>query len=101
MAIKNTGPEKTAANKKRIDPENSLVMNSDSWRFRLLGGFLVLLAVLLVARLADHQVWMNHAFLERQGEARMVRTENIQAHRGMITDRNGEPLAVSTPVITL
>jgi cell division protein FtsI (penicillin-binding protein 3) len=101
MAIKNTGPEKTAANKKRVDPENSLVMNSDSWRFRLLGGFLVLLAVLLVARLADHQVWMNHAFLERQGEARMVRTENIQAHRGMITDRNGEPLAVSTPVITL
>lgn len=101
MAIKNTGPEKIAANKKRIDPENSVVMNGDSWRFRLLGGFLVLLAVLLVARLADHQVWMNHAFLERQGEARMVRTENIQAHRGMITDRNGEPLAVSTPVITL
>jgi cell division protein FtsI (penicillin-binding protein 3) len=101
MAIKNTDPEKVAVNKKRIDPENSVVMNGDSWRFRLLGGFLVLLAVLLVARLADHQVWMNHAFLERQGEARMVRTENIQAHRGMITDRNGEPLAVSTPVITL
>lgn len=72
-----------------------------NWRFRFVGGFLVLLALLLIGKLADHQVLMNHAFLERQGEARTVRTENIQAHRGMITDRNGEPLAVSTPVITL
>ncbi|MEX0617450.1 MAG: penicillin-binding transpeptidase domain-containing protein [Pseudohongiellaceae bacterium] len=37
-------------------------------------------------------------FLQGQGDARTVRTEEIAAHRGIITDRNGEPLAVSTPV---
>jgi len=37
-------------------------------------------------------------FLQTQGDARTVRTEPLVAHRGMIVDRNGEPLAISTPV---
>ena len=37
-------------------------------------------------------------FLQNQGDARTIRTDPIIAHRGIITDRNGEPLAVSTPV---
>lgn len=40
-------------------------------------------------------------FLQTQGDARAIRTETIPGHRGLITDRNGEPLAVSTPVTTL
>ena len=40
-------------------------------------------------------------FLQGQGQARTVRTESIPAYRGVITDSRGEPLAVSTPVITL
>lgn len=40
-------------------------------------------------------------FLRRQGDARMMRTEVIPAHRGMIMDRNGVPLAVSTPVTSI
>ena len=40
-------------------------------------------------------------FLQSQGDARTLRHEAIPAHRGMITDRNGEPLAISTPVVTL
>ena len=63
--------------------------------------FLTLLATLLIWRIADHQVLQGHAFLVKQGNARTVRTEIISAHRGMITDRNGEPLAISTPVVTL
>lgn len=98
MAEKTTATKKEKNRGKTETPPSSV---RGGWRFRFVGGFLVLLAVLLVGRLADHQVLMNHEFLERQGEARMVRTENIQAHRGMITDRNGEPLAVSTPVVTL
>lgn len=96
--------EKMTTAKKEKSPgkaERAASPDRSGWRFKFIGGFLVLLAVLLIGRLADHQVLMNHEFLERQGEARMVRTENIQAHRGMITDRNGEPLAVSTPVVTL
>jgi cell division protein FtsI (penicillin-binding protein 3) len=37
-------------------------------------------------------------FLTAQANDRHVRTVQISAHRGLITDRNGEPLAVSTPV---
>jgi cell division protein FtsI (penicillin-binding protein 3) len=40
-------------------------------------------------------------FLQTQGDARAIRTETIPGHRGLITDRNGQPLAVSTPVTTL
>lgn len=44
---------------------------------------------------------INQHFLSRQAEMRSMRVEPIDAHRGMITDRNGEPLAVSTPVETV
>ena len=37
-------------------------------------------------------------FLQGQGDARTIRTVPLMANRGLITDRNGEPLAVSTPV---
>ena len=40
-------------------------------------------------------------FLQSEGESRHVRVREIPARRGMILDRNGEPLAVSTPVATL
>lgn len=40
-------------------------------------------------------------FLQEQGEARSLRQESIPAYRGVITDRNGEILAVSTPVKSL
>ncbi|TNE89993.1 MAG: penicillin-binding protein 2, partial [Gammaproteobacteria bacterium] len=42
-----------------------------------------------------------YEFLQGQGMARTLRTESIPAYRGVITDRRGEPLAVSTPVVTL
>lgn len=41
---------------------------------------------------------INRAFLQGQGDARTLRTVAIPAYRGMILDRNGEPLAISTPV---
>jgi cell division protein FtsI (penicillin-binding protein 3) len=37
-------------------------------------------------------------FLKGQGDARHLRVVAIPAHRGKILDRNGEPLAISTPV---
>jgi cell division protein FtsI (penicillin-binding protein 3) len=62
----------------------------------MLGG--VCLAVLvLIWRALDLQV-LDRKFLQDQGEARHLRVQTLTAHRGMIFDRNGEPLAVSTPV---
>ncbi len=42
-----------------------------------------------------------HEFLEEEGKARHLRVVEIPAHRGMILDRNGELLAVSTPVFSV
>lgn len=56
-----------------------------------------LLALALLWRDVDLQL-MRKGFLQEHGDARHLRVVQIPAHRGMITDRNGEPLAVSTPV---
>ncbi|EHJ91349.1 Peptidoglycan synthase ftsI [Vreelandella boliviensis LC1] len=65
----------------------------------------ILLAVglalaILIGRITLLQV-IDRPFLQSQGDARTLRHEAIPAHRGMITDRNGEPLAISTPVVTI
>ena len=68
-------------------------------RLRLLAVVGLLLAGLLVLawRAVDLQV-LDSGFLQREGAARHLRVVEIPAHRGNIVDRNGEPLAVSTPV---
>jgi cell division protein FtsI (penicillin-binding protein 3) len=54
----------------------------------------------LLWRALDMQV-INQAFFQEQGDARHLRTVTIPAHRGDIYDRNGEALAISTPVDTI
>ena len=63
-------------------------------------GALVLIAVALVARAVDLQL-LDEGFLEGQGDARFTRVAKLSAIRGGIYDRNGEPLAASTPVDTV
>ena len=70
------------------------------WRFRLVLGLLGIMVAAIAWRIIDLQV-VDRDFLKGQGDARSVRHIPIPAHRGLITDRNGEPLAVSTPVTTL
>ncbi|MEQ9561051.1 MAG: penicillin-binding transpeptidase domain-containing protein, partial [Woeseiaceae bacterium] len=60
-------------------------------------AFFVLAATSLIARAVHLQV-LNKDFLNQQADSRHLRTEKISAHRGSIVDRNGEPLAISTPV---
>jgi cell division protein FtsI (penicillin-binding protein 3) len=66
-------------------------------RVMLIMAFFGLLVVSLVARAVHLQV-LDKDFLNQQADTRHLRTEKISAHRGTITDRNGEPLAISTPV---
>lgn len=70
------------------------------WRFKCALSLLGAVFVLMVWRVVDLQVF-NHEFLNNQGEARTVRVEKVSAHRGMILDRNNQPLAVSTPVASI
>lgn len=70
------------------------------WRFGLTLTVLFGLACAVSGRI----VWLHvvrQDFLAEQGDKRSLRHVPISAHRGTITDRNGEPLAVSTPMTTL
>lgn len=51
----------------------------------------------LVVRAVDLQV-LRKEFYQEQGDARHLREVSIAVSRGTVLDRNGEPLAVSTPV---
>ena len=69
----------------------------DTIRRKLVLGLLALATVGIVVRAVQLQVF-HSSFLQRQGEVRHMRQVEIPAQRGMIVDRNGEPLAVSSPV---
>jgi cell division protein FtsI (penicillin-binding protein 3) len=71
-----------------------------AWRTWLVGAMLTLGGLALVARAVFLQV-IDEDFLNRQGDARILRDVKLSANRGMVLDRNGEPLAVSTPVDTV
>jgi cell division protein FtsI (penicillin-binding protein 3) len=67
------------------------------WRAHLLIALLAMSALALAWRAINLQL-VDHGFLAREGDARFSRVLDIAAHRGTISDRYGEPLAVSTPV---
>ncbi len=70
------------------------------WRRRFVLSVLGASVLVLGWRLLDLQV-LDRDFYRGQGDARILRVTSVPAHRGMITDRNGEPMAVSTPVASL
>ncbi|MFM9971260.1 MAG: peptidoglycan D,D-transpeptidase FtsI family protein, partial [Burkholderiales bacterium] len=74
-----------------------LELRLPAWRSRLLLVFFLLGFLALVIRAAYLQGW-NNDFLRAKGESRYSRVMEITANRGRITDRNGELLAISTPV---
>ncbi|RZO23116.1 MAG: penicillin-binding protein 2 [SAR92 clade bacterium] len=67
--------------------------------------FLASLPLILLAKIAQLQILPSQErgvdFLQNQGDNRSIRKVSIPAYRGLITDRNGEPLAVSTPVTAI
>ena len=69
-------------------------------RTRLLVGLLTLLAIVLLGRALQLQV-LDQQFLAEQGDMRYARVARMQAHRGAVLDRFGEPPAVSSPVDTV
>ena len=67
------------------------------WRVHLI-LFAMFACVLVIAWKVGMLHIAERDFLQDQGDARTIRTVPLVANRGLITDRNGEPLAVSTPV---
>jgi cell division protein FtsI (penicillin-binding protein 3) len=66
-------------------------------RSRLLARLLMAGFAVLIGRALYLQV-LHTDFLQQEGASRYARLLEVPAHRGMITDRYGEPLAISTPV---
>ncbi len=85
----------------RKEPAGGGSGRDDGRNFRWRANFVLLLlccgALGLVYRAVQLQL-KDHKFLAGQGDARFSRVAEITATRGTITDRYGEPLAVSTPV---
>jgi len=80
---------------RRLEP--NLRLKLEGWRSRTvlvlcLGAF-----VLLFGR-AFYLQGLNNDFLQAKGEARFMRVVEMPASRGAVMDRNGKPLAISTPV---
>ena len=98
-----TGQHRHGADPRRDRPRQPPVRNNGRQgydvrkRLLLVGGALGLCAVALVGRAVNLQL-VNNEFYQKQGDERFQREVEVATTRGMITDRNGEPLAVSTPV---
>ncbi|AOW81751.1 peptidoglycan glycosyltransferase FtsI [Vibrio mimicus] len=67
------------------------------WRFYLLVFFVLTAFCALVARVAYIQI-IEPDNLIKEGDLRSIRAKTLQSARGIISDRNGEALAVSVPV---
>ncbi len=85
------------ARRARLAHARGVVADIRAWRhYAVVGLFLVSLAGL--AGRAAYLAVSDRDFLKGQGDARSVREVTIPVHRGVIYDRNGEPLAVSAPM---
>lgn len=89
---KRTRQKKTARGAKLNKAPNLI-----NWRFVVVLAAMLAVFCALVIRAAYIQVIAPDALIE-QGDNRTLRTRNSMVHRGLITDRNGEELAVSVPV---
>ncbi|HEV7803673.1 MAG TPA: penicillin-binding protein 2, partial [Burkholderiales bacterium] len=75
----------------------ALALKFSPWRSRLLLIGLLGWFIALVLR-AVYLQGLHNDFLQAKGESRYSRVLSLSATRGMIVDRNSEPLAISTPV---
>ncbi len=70
---------------------------SKSWRYYFITFVIVAVISLLIYKLI-HMQTVEYDKLKKEGDNRSERTVVSKAYRGMISDRNGKPLAISTPV---
>lgn len=92
----NSRKKQTGKKQQSVTQKSSL--NVDMWRFYLMWGTVLLVFVALVCRAFYVQI-INHDFLQNKANANILRTEKLKAMRGVIYDRHGVPLAISTPIM--
>ena len=90
--------QKKRSKTRSVSPKPSLAV--DLWRFKILWVAVCIFFVVLIARAFYVQV-LNHQFLQDKADAMILRTDTLKATRGVISDRHGVPLAISTPMVNL
>ncbi len=80
-----------------MKPHSHAIRESSSWRHLIVWGLLLIPGLCLIARLSQLHL-VEDDFLQLQGDMRALRTVPINSYRGMLLDRNGEALAISSPV---
>ncbi|MFQ3247310.1 MAG: cell division protein FtsI (penicillin-binding protein 3) [Arenicella sp.] len=93
----NSLPIKSPRNPTVDRPVKDVVVPVSTWRYNVIVIIFGFLFIALGARAVQLQV-VDNDYLQSQGDARYLRVQNEPPTRGMITDRNGQPIAVSTPV---
>lgn len=97
-------PVKSKAKSKKVTPKAAASAANDKpapifirWRFYLMIFFILVAMGALIGRAAYIQI-VEPDNLIRQGDMRSIRAKELRSARGIISDRNGEALAVSVPV---
>ncbi|GAA5018067.1 penicillin-binding protein PBP3 [Acinetobacter puyangensis] len=90
--------KKTKQRKNAVSAKPTLAQ--DMWRFRLLWFAACAAFILLIGRAFWVQI-LDSDFLQEKADANISHTEVVRAMRGVISDRHGVPLAISTPVMTV
>jgi len=86
---------KPADGARRVGKE--LVVPVSTWRYKMIGLIFGSVFVCLIVRAVHLQI-IDNEYLQSEGDARYLRVQKEEPTRGMIVDRNDQPLAISTPV---
>ena len=109
VAVKKTETKKTSPKNKRVAKSSKpshanvrrdtkeLFVPVSTWRYQVIGVIFGAAFCSLIARAVYLQV-IDTDYLQSEGDARYLRVQNELPTRGMIVDRNDQPLAISTPV---
>ncbi len=92
--------KQTSSLRKVVAPITPTAFSLDLWRFKLLWVFTGAVFLLLVARAFMVQI-IDKDFLQQKANSKILYTERVEAMRGDINDRNGVPLAISSPVMKI
>jgi len=71
-----------------------------TWRYKVVGAIFFVIFAGLITRAGYLQI-VDTEYLQSQGDARYLRVQTEAPTRGMIVDRNDQPLAISTPVMSI
>ena len=103
MARAKVGDPVGTSVKEVVKPSTSRVLKEDivvpvsSWRYHFVIIVFGALFLILAARAVHLQI-IDNDYLQSQGDARYLRVQKTPPNRGVVSDRNGQPLAISTPV---